>query len=195
MGSDALSDTDGRVRLKGRVALVTGGGRGLGRAFALALAAEGAAVAVTARTEGDLAETVRLVERQGGTAIAVPGDVTDAPAAEAVVRAVEARLGSVDVLVNNAGRFRSLGVMWEADPDDWWRDIEVNVRGPFLFIRAVVPGMVARGRGHVLNVSSGAGLGTPAGYSAYGISKTAVTRLSDAQEVERDQLYTLRLRR
>ena len=118
-----------RLDFSGQVALVTGGGRGLGRAFAQALACRGAKVAVTARTEQELAETVGLIEEAGGTAIALPADVTDHPEVIRVVESVEEQLGPVDVLANNAGVLGPSGRDWEVDVDDWWHTFDVNLRG------------------------------------------------------------------
>jgi NAD(P)-dependent dehydrogenase (short-subunit alcohol dehydrogenase family) len=170
--------------LAGHVALVTGASRGIGRATAQALAAAGAAVAVTARTAEDLAQTVDLIEAQGGRAVALPADVTDQEAIEGVVTAAERQLGPVDLLVNNAGIARALGPVWEVDPDAWWRDVEVDLRGPFLCARAVLPSMLARHRGRIVNVSSGVGLVPAAGLSAYACAKAALFRLTDTLAAE-----------
>lgn len=144
------------VDLTGQVALVTGGGRGLGRAYALALAAAGAKVAVMARTKAQLAETVQLVERAGGCAMAIPGDVSAPDQVAHVVATAEQHLGPVDILVNNAGFHvpGSLGHDWEVDPEGWWHTFEINLRGPFLCARAVLPGMIQRKRGRIVNLSS-----------------------------------------
>src|SRR5690349_13997614 len=99
--------------LAGQVAVVTGGGRGLGRAFAQALASVGVKVAVTARTEAEVAETVRLIETSGGTAIAFTADVTDRAAMQRVFNAVEQRLGPIDILVNNAAVVTPYGYDWD----------------------------------------------------------------------------------
>ncbi len=176
--------TDGEVDLSGQVALVTGGGRGLGRAFAWTLAAAGAAVAVTARSQAELAETVKLVEDAGGQAIAFPADVTDHRAVEEMVAVVEEQLGPVDLLVNNAAVGTLSGPVWETDIDAWWGCLDVNLRGPFLCARAVLPGMVDRGRGRVINVASGAGLRAIPYFSAYVISKTALIRFTENLAVE-----------
>ena len=163
----------------GQVALVTGGGRGLGRAFAQALAGAGARVAVTARSGRELAETVGLIEEAGGTAIALPADVTDQPAIVRVVDAVEEQLGPVDLLANNAGVLGPSGRDWEVDVDDWWHTFDVNLRGAFLYARAVLPGMIARHRGRIVNISS-ASVNIHLPYaSAYGVSKAALTYLSN----------------
>ena len=167
------------VELGGQVAIVTGGGRGIGRAFALALANTGAAVAVVARSADQLAETVALVEEAGGRAVAVTADVTDQQAVERMVCHVDQQLGPVDLLVNCAGRWLLMGEVWQADAEEWWREIEVNLRGPFLCARAVLPGMISRGRGRIVNLASGAGLQAVPYGSAYAISKTAVIRFSE----------------
>lgn len=162
----------------GQVALVTGGGRGLGRAYALALAKAGMAVAVTARTESELQATVQQIEQGGGQALAIPADVTDAKSVAQVVAAVERHLGPVDLLVNNAGIARAFGLIAEVDDEAWWWEMAVNLRGPFLCARAVLPGMIARQRGRIINVASYGGLVVVERASAYCVSKAALIRLS-----------------
>ena len=96
-----------------------------------------------------------------------------------MAREVEQQLGSVDVLVNNAGVFGPVGPIWETDADEWWHSMDVNLRGPWLCSQAVLPSMIARGRGCIISTASSAGLrGTPYG-SAYVLSKTAIIRLSE----------------
>src|SRR5262245_33435212 len=168
----------------GRTALITGGGRGLGRAFALGLADTGMSVAVVARTEDELAETVRQVEDAGGRAEAFRADVSDRRDVVETVRAVERKFGSIDLLVNNAGIGGSLGPSWQVDPERWWSCLEVNVRGTFLCCHAVLPGMLARGRGRIVNVASDAGAGGIPYMSAYSVSKTAVIRFTEALAAE-----------
>jgi NAD(P)-dependent dehydrogenase (short-subunit alcohol dehydrogenase family) len=166
-------------QLTGQVALITGGGRGLGRAFALALAQAGARVAVTARTLSELDETVRQVEQSGGQALAIPADVTDRQAMAALVNTVSAAWGPVDLLINNAGIVSPLGPLWEIDPDEWWRSMEINLRSVLLCSAAVLPGMVARRRGRIINVASGAARGPIPYGSAYVTAKTAMVRLTE----------------
>jgi NAD(P)-dependent dehydrogenase (short-subunit alcohol dehydrogenase family) len=165
-----------KVDLTGQVALVTGGGGGLGRAFALALAKAGARVAVTARTAELLAETTELVERGGGRALAIPGDVTAPDAVTRVVTTAESELGPIDILVNSAGVVGPLGYDWDIDPEDWWRAFEVNVLGSFRCAREVLAGMVTRKRGRIVNVSSGAGFNRLPQMGAYCATKAAVTQ-------------------
>jgi NAD(P)-dependent dehydrogenase (short-subunit alcohol dehydrogenase family) len=171
-------------RLKGQVAVVTGGGRGIGRAISLALAAEGASVAVVARTQEQVAGTVAAISAAGGKAIGLTTDVTDLPAVEAMVKRVGVELGPIDVLMNNAGSFAAIGPVVEVDPRAWWRDVTINLLGPFHTCRAVLPDMIARGRGRIINMIGG-GTATPFPYgSGYGSSKAAVMRLTESLDRE-----------
>lgn len=172
-------DAQQEIDLVGQVAIVTGGGRGIGRAIALRLASAGAAVAAVARSPDQLAETIALIEEAGGRGIAVTADVTDQEDVERMAKEVERQLGPVDLLVNNAGHGGQIGPFWEVDPDEWWRCIAVNLRGPFLCARAVVPGMISRRRGRIINTASQAGIGLSPHLSAYAIGKTAVIRLNE----------------
>ncbi len=174
MSTDSILD-----ELRGQVAIVTGAGRGLGRATALALARAGARVVVIARSEEQLAETVRGVTEAGGEALAVVADVSDAAAVERMAREVERTLGPVDLLVNNAGTVGPLGPMWEADPGDWWHSIEVNLRGPYLCSHALLPGMIERRHGRIINLSTGAATVAVAYMGAYVVAKTALTRFTE----------------
>jgi 3-oxoacyl-[acyl-carrier protein] reductase len=170
--------TGGGTDLSGQVALVTGGGRGIGRQITLELGARGVAVALVARSVDQLDEVAAEVEEAGGQALVAPGDVTDRLAVEAIVARVEGQLGPIDLLVNNAGAGVA-GEFLQTDPDDWWRTVEVNLRGPALFCHYALRRMVPRRRGRIVNVASGAAVRpTPLG-SEYACSKAAVLRLTD----------------
>jgi NAD(P)-dependent dehydrogenase (short-subunit alcohol dehydrogenase family) len=173
-----LSHDEGssQIDLTGQVALVTGGGGGLGRAFALALARAGARVAVTARTIEALEQTADLVECDGGHALAIPGDVATSDSVARVVETAVSELGPIDILVNSAGVVGPLGYDWHVDPEDWWRAFEVNVLGSFRCAREVLAGMVARKRGRIVNVSSGAAFNRLPQMGAYCATKAAVTQ-------------------
>ncbi len=175
----ALSEDLPLVRLEGQVALVTGAGRGIGRAIALALGDAGAAVAVCARSEGEVTGVAGEIAARGGLALAMRCDVTRRHEVEAMAAAVEDAFGPVDLLVNNAGRFGPVGPLAATDPDQWWQVLEVNLRGPLYCTRAVLPGMLTRGHGRIVNVSSGVGLTVIPMLSAYVVSKTALYRLSE----------------
>jgi NAD(P)-dependent dehydrogenase (short-subunit alcohol dehydrogenase family) len=166
--------------LSGQVAIVTGGGRGIGREVALALARRGARVAVAARSRDQLDETVAFIQAQGGQAIRFVLDVTDQPEVEGMVRETIAQLGPIDLLVNNAGASGPEALLWDTDADEWWRVVEVNLRGPFLCARAVLPGMLARRQGRIINVTSGAGAVPFDLNSCYPVSKAALFRLTDS---------------
>lgn len=174
-------------KLVGRVAVVTGGGRGLGRELARRLAAEGAQVAVAARSADQLDETVQLIEDAGEHATAFTVDVSDAEAVQHMIAMVERDAGPVDLLVNNAAVISPLGPVWEVAAEEWWRLLEINLFGTFLCARAVLGGMTRRGHGRIVNVASGAGIESPPFLSAYVASKAAVIRLSEelATETER----------
>jgi NAD(P)-dependent dehydrogenase (short-subunit alcohol dehydrogenase family) len=165
--------------MEGQVALITGAGRGLGRAFSIGLAAAGMRVAAVARSADQIAETVRLIEASGWSAVALRADVSDPVEVRRMAQEARDRLGPIDLLINNAGAGGPFGPTWEADPADWWRAFETNMRGPFLCCREIVPGMVAAGRGRIINVASGAGTRAIPYMSAYVSSKAALIRFSE----------------
>jgi len=167
------------MRFQGRTVLVTGAGRGIGRSIALRFAEEGARVALVARTVSELSETARLVREAGSEAIAIPADVTAPGAAEDSVRRAEEALGPIDVLVNNAGVF-----LWrpflQLSPQDWDRVIATNLTGAANFCRAVLPGMVARRRGRIVNVASVHGILGDANVSAQSAAKFGLIGLTQS---------------
>ena len=167
--------------LRGQVALVSGAGRGIGRAVAVGLAESGAAVGLLGRSRPALDAALRECADLGAKAVALPVDVTHPARAKAAVESVERDLGPVDLLVTNAGlRDAAATLPWETDPDDWWRVVETNLRGTFLLDRLVLPAMVGRGSGRVLHVGSGMGQRANPDWSAYAVSKAAVSRLTDS---------------
>jgi len=165
--------------LSGQIALVTGGGRGIGANIARELAAAGMQVAVAARTGSQVEQVASEV---GGLALEV--DVSDERSVERMVAATEEALGSIDLLVNSAGIMGSAApVIWEEDPRDWWRVFEINVLGAYLCCRAVLRGMNERGRGRIVNLGSGGGYlpvepGAPES-TAYAASKAALYRFGE----------------
>ena len=167
------------ARLANTVAVVTGGGRGIGREIALQQAREGAKVAVISRTAREIDETVSMIEAEGGRAIALTADVADCAAVEAVFAKIADQLGPVDLLVNNHGSFQTFGPIWECDPVSWWQDVEINLRGSFHTCRAASPIMLARGNGRIVNlVGGGTGNSFPHG-SGYASSKAAIMRMTE----------------
>ncbi len=171
------------MRLQGRVALVTGGGRGIGRAVALALASDGAAVGVTARSAEQLQETVALVEEAGGECVAVPADVSQKAEVEQMARTIAGALGPVDILVNNAGVARFAPVA-AADPDDWRFMLDVNLFGALYCTQAVLPSMLERKQGWIINISSSSGLKGYVEQSGYCASKHALNGFAKALALE-----------
>jgi 3-oxoacyl-[acyl-carrier protein] reductase len=164
------------------VALVTGASTGIGRHLAEGLAARGMAVAGLARGAQRLAAAMaEVAAATGGRTLAVATDVTDRAGVDAAVARVVDELGRVDLLVNNAGLIDELEVpLWEADPDQWWEVVTSHVRGAFLLTRAVVPWMVLRNRGRVVNIASGMSVRARPEYSAYSVAKTGLMRMTEA---------------
>jgi NAD(P)-dependent dehydrogenase (short-subunit alcohol dehydrogenase family) len=171
------------VTLTGQVGVVTGAGRGLGRHIATALAAEGMSLLLVSRTReqvNDLAE--ELAARHGIKAFPAGLDVTDPEAIDRVVMHCEQHLGTVDLLVNNAAVIERAELpFWESDRDDVWRVVETNLRGPLLMTRALLPPMVLRGHGRVVNVASRARAATRSGtYTGYAVSKRALSLFTES---------------
>jgi NAD(P)-dependent dehydrogenase (short-subunit alcohol dehydrogenase family) len=159
--------------LTGQVALVTGGGRGIGAGIARELAGAGARVAVAARTREQVEE---VAGELGG--LALETDVTDRAAVGRMVEETERELGPIDLLAANAGIGNGPAV-WEGEPDEWWHTFEVNVLGVYLSARAVIPGMLERGRGRIVITGSGAGYLPGASNTDYTSSKAAVNRFAE----------------
>lgn len=165
--------------------IVTGAGRGIGRAIALELASRGHRLTLASRTVVEIEEVAGEIVRSGGTAIAVPTDITHREAVEALVERAVAEFGGLDAIVNNAGSFNTIGPTWETDPESYWRDITINLRGPYLLARAVIPRMIAAGGGTIVNMIGG-GTANPIPYgNAYGTSKAGLMRFTEtlAEEV------------
>jgi len=162
---------------------VTGGGRGLGRAIALALGAEGLAVAVAARTLDQIESTASEIRGRGGSALALSLDVTDPASITTALATVVAELGPVDVLVNNAGIAESAPFA-KTTPEMWERHLSVNATGPYRLTQTVLPGMLERGWGRVINIASMAGLHGAPYVAAYTASKHALVGLTRALAAE-----------
>jgi NAD(P)-dependent dehydrogenase (short-subunit alcohol dehydrogenase family) len=160
--------------LAGQVALVTGGGRGIGANIARELAAAGARVAVAARTREQVDEVAREID-----GLALEADVSDRDAVERMVAETEREFGPIQLLVANAGLGNQDGATWEVDPHDWWRVLEVNLLGVHLCCRAVIPGMLERGEGRIVITGSGAAYLPGSRHTAYPASKAAVCRYGE----------------
>ncbi len=165
--------------LEGKVALITGAGRGIGRLAAIRLAGRGARVALVSRSAGQLADTAGEIEAQGGVSIVIPGDVGSPQSVAAIKAEVENRLGAPSILINAAGVFGPIQLVWKTDPAAWIDTIMVNAIGPYLTCHAFVENMVRQGWGRIVNVTSAATLHEPGPVnSAYGTSKAALNQFT-----------------
>lgn len=169
--------------LKGKNAVITGAGRGIGRAIAEAFARQGCNIAALARSEGEIEETASLARALGVQAVALPCDVTQAASVDAAFTAAEAALGALDILVNNAGmaRFKPFTAL---SMEDWNETIASNLTSVFLCTQRVLPGMMARRGGRIINISSVSGLKPIAEQSAYCAAKHAVNGLTKTLALE-----------
>jgi NAD(P)-dependent dehydrogenase (short-subunit alcohol dehydrogenase family) len=170
--------------LNGQVALVTGAGRGIGRAIALRLADEGMAVGVIGRSPENIEETVSAIKVKGVPSFAAAVDVCDRSALDVAIRALQEELGPLDLLVNNAGSNATFGPTWEVDAEQWWSDISINLFGPFIASQLVLPTMIDRRQGRIVNIASGSGNRPSPNNSAYACSKLALIRLTDSLAAE-----------
>jgi len=173
--------------LSGRVALVTGGGSGLGRAFCKSMAKYGADVACVGRTERKLEETAGLISRYGQKTITIKADVSKPDDVESMVNDTVSKLGTIDILFNNAGVGGVVNRVGETPVEDWDEVISVNLRGVFLCMRAVLPLMVKQKRGSIINISSIGAFGgaePEVAPAAYGASKAGVIALTKFAAVE-----------
>jgi NAD(P)-dependent dehydrogenase (short-subunit alcohol dehydrogenase family) len=162
------------ARLDGQVAVVSGGGRGIGRATAITLARAGASLMVTARTESEIEETAAHIRQLGGSAQAFPADVSDWEAMVALGEETEQAFGPADIVVANAGVIEPVGDTWEVEPLDWARNLAINLTGSLYTVRALLPQMVGRGQGVLVFTSSGAATHPVAGWSAYCAAKAGL---------------------
>jgi 3-oxoacyl-[acyl-carrier protein] reductase len=170
--------------LEGQVALVTGAGRGIGRAAALTLARAGAAVVLAARSQDEVTGVADEIKQAGGKSLAIPTDVGDIRQVDSLLILTLRAFGGIDILVNNAAVIQPLGKVWETSPMAWQRLIAINVIGPYLCSRAVLPHMLDKGRGRIINVSSRAAEANLKGASAYTTSKAALERFSGTLAAE-----------
>jgi len=170
--------------LAGRSALVTGAGRGIGRAIAERLAAEGARVTLVARDRERLEAVAQGIRDAGGDAQAVAAHVASGPDVETAIAAATASFGPVSILVNNAGTPGPFGPLGTIDPQEWWQAQSVNVLGPVLFMHAVIPAMREQRTGRIINIVSSAGLQPVPHLSAYAVSKNTLVRVTETVDIE-----------
>ncbi|MDD2675316.1 MAG: 3-ketoacyl-ACP reductase [Flavobacterium sp.] len=175
--------------LKNKNALITGAGKGIGKAIALALAKEGVNVILVARTQEEIDSVAAKVRSLRVKAMAITADVADINSVNAAVEKALAEFGTIDILINNAG-IAAFGKFLELEPTDWERIIQVNLMGTYYMTRAVLPNMIERQTGDIINISSTAGLSGNALTSAYSASKFAVLGLTESlmQEVRKHNI-------
>ncbi len=169
-----------------QVAIVTGGGRGFGRAIAEMLAGLGASVVIASRNAPELDDVANHIKKQGGKVLAQTADVADERQVQELVLAAERWVGPPTILVNNAGVLDPVGPFAETSGASWLRNIAINVGGTYLVTRAVLPGMLDRDYGRVVNISSAAADRASAGWSAYCAAKAAVDQLTRVLAIEMD---------
>ena len=170
--------------LQNKVAIITGASRGIGRATALMFAKAGGSVVLAARSGDELQALVEEIKAAGGSALAIPTDVTSQADVDWLITSTMRAYRQIDILVNNAGVLNPIGKTWEVHPEDWQRLIRINVIGPYLCARAVLPQMLDRGDGRIINVSSGAANSDIPGWAAYCASKAALNRFTTTLAAE-----------
>lgn len=167
------------MRLRGKIALVTGFGSGLGRAIAILFAREGASVMGTSTTDAKGKETLEVIKRNGGKALFRVGDVRKTQDMKVVVEEAVANFGGLEIVVNSAG-VRTNGSITEISEEDWDRTVDTNLKGVFVVSRLAIPEMVKRGGGVIINISARSGITGQAGRAAYCASKGALITLTEA---------------
>lgn len=172
------------MKLKDKVALITGGGRGIGKAIALAYAREGAKVAICARTASEIEQTAREIEAIGPECLGVVCDVSLEEPVGRLLRSVQGHFGKVDVLINNAGVMTRPAPIVEVEVRKWDYTINANLRGPFLVTKAVLPLMMRQRNGAIINLSSSIGRGAYANFGAYAVSKWGIEGFTQTLAVE-----------
>jgi NAD(P)-dependent dehydrogenase (short-subunit alcohol dehydrogenase family) len=172
--------------LRNKVVVITGGGSGIGRALALTFAKEGARVACLGRRLERLNETIEEIEKNGGSGLAVQTDITDAEQVKTAVTEITEKLGPIEVLFNNAGSFASLGAFFEIDRDLWWQDVTVNIKGVMLMMREVLPQMMERDSGIIINMNGG----RPVGGSGYAAGKAGIMEMTRVASLELHELQS-----
>jgi len=165
--------------LNNKTVIVTGSGSGIGRAIAIEFAKVNCNVVCVARRMDAINETVEMIKSNGGSAIAVKADITNEGDLDNVVNITLKEYKQIDILINNAGSFNTIGAIWEVESKSWWQDVTINLLGTMLTTKTVLKEMMKKDSGIIINMNGGGALGPLPGGSGYGVSKAAVLRLTD----------------
>jgi 3-oxoacyl-[acyl-carrier protein] reductase len=174
------------MQLKGKVAIVTGAGRGLGRASSLEMAKEGASLVILSRTPSELRETAKTIRASGADVISVKADVSTPRDIERVVDRAIKNFGKIDILMNNAAIIGPVSPLFMIDQEEWDEVMDINLRGPYLLAKAVIPYMIKQSSGKIINVTSGLGEIVMPPFAAYSVTKAGLIHLTKimAEELE-----------
>lgn len=167
------------MRLKNKVAIVTGGARGIGKAIAILFAKEGAKVVIIARTATEINNTVSEIRQNGGEVIGIVGDVSKWEDIENLVSNTISNFGTIDILVNNAGVLKPIGPFIDTNIEEWVRNFQINFLGTVLCCKAILPVMIEKKHGKIINLSGGGSTSPRVNFTAYGVAKTAIVRFTE----------------
>ena len=172
------------MKLKGKVAIITGAGRGLGRASALEMAKEGAYLVILSRTLPEIEATSRMIEKVGGNALSLKADISRPTNVQEAVDKAQSHFGKIDILMNNAAIIGPIRPLYEIDEGEWNICMDINLKGYFLFSKAVIPHMINQHRGKIINLTSGLGVMAMSLFGGYSIAKAGVIHLTRILAVE-----------
>lgn len=167
------------LRLKNKVAIVTGGPRGIGKAIATLFAKEGARVVIISRTTREVDSTVSEIKQNGGEVVGIVGDVSKREDVENLINVTISNFGTIDILINNAGVLKPIGPFINTNIEDWTKNFQINFLGAVLCCKAVLPVMIKKKRGKIVHLSGGGSTSPRANFTAYGVAKTAIVRFTE----------------